>query len=67
MTIQEKKLMIIGAIEKLETNMVRLEYCEADCEKAMLEKELELDGLRLNWQDARSALVLITKEELGVA
>ena len=63
-SIEERKKMIVNAIRKLEDQMVRLKYCEADCDTARMNLEAEIDGLRNHWQDARSLLVALNEEEL---
>jgi hypothetical protein len=64
MSHAERKKMIVNAIRKLEDQMVRLKYCEADCDQSRMHLEAEIDGLRNHWQDARSLLVALNEEEL---
>jgi hypothetical protein len=67
MSIEDRKKMIVNAIRKLEDQMVRLKYCEADCRQSRMHQEAEIDNLRNHWQDARSLLVALNEEELQEA
>jgi hypothetical protein len=66
MTICERKLMIVGAIRKLEDRLCALKYCEYDGVKTLGERDAEIEVLQEHLRCAHAVLVLINEEELGL-
>lgn len=67
MTTLERKSMIVRAIRKLETKLVVLAHCEADCDKSMIQRDAEIEVVQEHLHAAHSVLVSINEEELGIA
>ncbi len=63
----ERKKMLVGAIRKLETRLVVLKYCEADCDQALVQRDLEIDTLVGHLHSAHSVLADLCEEELQEA
>lgn len=63
MTLDDRKRMIVGAIRKLEDQLISLRFCEYDGAKTKLEREDEIYTLQKHLCCAHNVLVMLNEEE----
>ena len=65
MTLQERKVILLKVIRKLEDRLVSLRYCEYDGAKPREQRDAEIEVLQGHLRSAHSALALTVEEELA--